>query len=345
LDVSKPTNRSGSQDVRTVAEARETDLRQEVACLERQRDASWTYAEELERRCQTLEKDLSRLRASRSWRWTALLRRIGDRLRAARPSAEVPPGEVDPLIPPPSLLVDGSRHADDYVTVGEHFLKHFVQLGGLRSTDRVLDIGAGTGRMARPLTRYLAHGAEYYGIEIIPRAVTWAQKEITSRHPNFHFIHADIHNTAYNATGQVQATEYRFPLEDDSVDFAFATSVFTHMYPAGIQHYLNEVARVLRPGGRFLATFFLLTPESHAAMAAEESVHNFPHVLEDYRVLMLELPEAAIAFEEDQVRRMYVDSGLAVLDPVHPGLWTGHPDGKSYQDIVVARKDGGVEAS
>ena len=41
-------------------------------------------------------------------------------------------------------------------------------------------------------------------------------------------------------------------------DVAFLTSVFTHMLPEDVEHYLDELARVLKPGGRTLITWFLL---------------------------------------------------------------------------------------
>jgi protein-L-isoaspartate O-methyltransferase len=41
----------------------------------------------------------------------------------------------------------------DYRAIGAEYLGHFVRLGGLKPSDRVLDIGCGIGRMAVPLTQ------------------------------------------------------------------------------------------------------------------------------------------------------------------------------------------------
>jgi ubiquinone/menaquinone biosynthesis C-methylase UbiE len=35
-------------------------------------------------------------------------------------------------------------------------------------------------------------------------------------------------------------------------------SLFTHIRPAEVENYLREMARVLKPGGRCLAAFFML---------------------------------------------------------------------------------------
>ena len=59
--------------------------------------------------------------------------------------------------------------------------------------------------------------------------VDWAQRTITARYPNFTFQNADIFNKWYNPGGAFAASEYRFPYDDESFDFIFLTSVFTHM--------------------------------------------------------------------------------------------------------------------
>lgn len=51
----------------------------------------------------------------------------------------------DPLIPPDCLHAVGGP---EFVKVGEEFLRHFVEVGGLQPHHRVLDVGFGTGRMA-----------------------------------------------------------------------------------------------------------------------------------------------------------------------------------------------------
>src|SRR5205807_8842570 len=104
----------------------------------------------------------------------------------------------------------------------------------------MLDVGSGTGRMARPLTRYLK-GGSYEGIDIVARSVQWCQRTYASRYPNFRFHFADIYNKVYNPDGKHKASEYRLPFETSSFDFFFLTSVFTHMLPQDMEHYLSEV--------------------------------------------------------------------------------------------------------
>lgn len=103
----------------------------------------------------------------------------------------------------------------------------------------------------------------------------------------------------YNANGLVPAAEYLFPYADDTFDLAVLTSVFTHMRAAEVRHYLDEVARVLRSGGRCLITFFLLSDESRPAIGAGASDLSFRYGEGIMRFDHPTKPEAAVAYEED----------------------------------------------
>ena len=162
--------------------------------------------------------------------------------------------------------------------MGQEFLGYFTGLCELQPSDHVLDVGCGVGRMAIPLVDYLGSGGRYEGFEnVADDGTNWCTENISVRYPNFSFAHADIYNARYNPGGSIQSAEFVFPYEDESFDFAFATSVFTHMLPADVEHYLLEIARVLKPTGRTLTTFFLLNEESLRLMAAGRGRNAFPH--------------------------------------------------------------------
>ena len=90
------------------------------------------------------------------------------------------------------------------------------------------------------------------------------QRSHSVKVPNFTFTHVDVANRLYNPNGQLNPSEFRFPCVDSSVTFVVLGSVFTHMTPADVAHYLFEVARVLEPGKRCLISYFLLNAESRA---------------------------------------------------------------------------------
>ncbi len=238
------------------------------------------------------------------------------------------------LVPPRGLSFVGEG---DFFATGREFLDLFTELAGLEPTDRVLDIGCGIGRMAIPLTGCL-DGGSYAGFDVGRAMIRWCRRNITPRHPEFEFEWAPIHNAKYNPFGTLSATEFRFPHPDSSFDFAFATSLFTHLVRDEVRHYLAETARVLKPGGSCLLTFFLLTPQAEAEIAAGRAALSFIHPVEGGATTDPGQPEEAIAFEVDEVRAMLDGAGLAVVEPIHFGRWANEPGGASYQDIVIARR-------
>ena len=232
------------------------------------------------------------------------------------------------------LIGDG-----DFKGVGEEFFRYFVEWGGLRPDEAVLDVGCGLGRMAAPLTRYLDPGrGRYSGFDVDDRAIRWCQRLISTRHPHFHFQHADLFSREYHLAGQAYGATYRFPYPDASFDFVISTSVFTHMLPPEVENYLGEIARVLRRGGRGLLTFFLLNPASAAQLDAGRSPLRLAHDHGAYRLLNESIPEAAIAHDERVIREWLRARGLRALEPIRYGSWCGRLPSQSYQDILLVTK-------
>ena len=200
----------------------------------------------------------------------------------------------------------------------------------------MLDVGSGTGRMARPLTRYLK-GGSYEGIDIVARSVQWCQRTYASRYPNFRFHFADIYNKVYNPDGKHKASEYRLPFETSSFDFVFLTSVFTHMLPQDMEHYLSEVVRVLKSSNRCLITYFLINPAAWKLINEGASYHSFKYELPGCRTEFADTPEAVVAYNESTVRGLYAKYRLNITEPVLYGTWCKQ-DGLSWQDIIIATK-------
>ena len=163
---------------------------------------------------------------------------------------------------PPGSIIPFALGGLDFKKKGEEFKKYFLDLGQLQRNDRVLDVGCGVGRMAVPLTSYLSQKGEYQGLDAVRKSIKWCQNHITSRFGNFHFQHIDVFNKAYNPKGKCLAKDIKFPYQDDYFDFVFLISVFTQMLSAGVENYMSEISRVLKPHSRCLISFFLFNNES-----------------------------------------------------------------------------------
>ncbi len=233
-----------------------------------------------------------------------------------------------------SLYIGGG-----FLAIGAEFLSYFIQFGGLRPRSDVLDVGCGCGRMAYVLAHYLDPVARYEGFDIVDRLIESAQSTIAARRPNFHFQKIDLHNKWYNPAGALHASTFSFPYEDASFDFVFLTSVFTHMLAPDVRHYLDEIQRVLRPGGRCLITCFLLTAEAEELIQEGKSTQDFVHPLEECFTSDPGHPENAIAYREPLLLEWVAQRGLAVVGK-YPGSWCGRWRHTSYQDILVCAKAG-----
>ena len=128
-------------------------------------------------------------------------------------------------------------------TMGE-FQLDYMKSVGLQPHHHFLDVGCGLLRAGRHFLRYLEPG-HYCGLdgseEILAAArleLKWAALE--DRRPEL------LHTRLFEAEKFGRA-----------FDFALAQSVFSHTNINAINVALQKLQHVLKPGGRFYATFFL----------------------------------------------------------------------------------------
>jgi SAM-dependent methyltransferase len=209
------------------------------------------------------------------------------------------------LMPPRRLL---SQVPGEFVSVGREFTGYFRTLGHLRPDQRVLDIGCGPGRMAIPLTVFLSGDGSYEGVDTWSEAVEWCSKNITPRFRHFGFRVIDD----VGPDGAVT-----FPYKDASFDFAILGAI-SRLDPSTFSAYVSEAGRLLKPGGTYLGTFFLLKEPSGAGLPKRED---------------------GVRFTETELRELFGSKGLRV-EAIYPGSWDDDPNPLSYQDLVVARKVG-----
>jgi SAM-dependent methyltransferase len=242
---------------------------------------------------------------------------------------------ADPTLPPHRLRFVGQG---DFRAIGEELVRQMVEVGGLKPTDSVLDIGCGIGRIAIPMTGYLSPEGSYRGFDIVPRAINWCSRNVASQHENFSFDLARVGNSLYRRSQEGNAASLRFPYHDDSFDFVLATSVFTHLLPDTMANYVKEMARVLKPGGTAFTTWLLLNDGVRSRLPSLAPPMNFPWDYGHYAVDNERVPEAATAHDEDRVREIFGSVGLAIREPIDFSSWNGDHSLRPGQDLVIATK-------
>jgi SAM-dependent methyltransferase len=271
-----------------------------------------------------------------------LPRSLKDRLRPAYHVAldvlDLVDGHRRAGLPPSRILLPQvGRRDGEFFHSGARWMAETVKSEcGLRPSGHVLDLGCGVGRLAIGLLDYVDETGRYDGLDVDARSIRWAQRHVGRRHPGFRFQVADVRNAQYNPKGQVPPERYTFPFEPDRFDVAFLHSVFTHMRPAELERYLSELARVVRPGGCTHISYYLLNAEAQRYAAQGHAAFDFRFDFGDHRSISEETPEYSIAYEETVLRDLYAKHGL-VIERVDYGSWSGRPDARTFQDIVIAR--------
>ncbi|MHB8656534.1 MAG: class I SAM-dependent methyltransferase [Solirubrobacteraceae bacterium] len=105
---------------------------------------------------------------------------------------------------------------------------------------RILDLGCGAGRIAR---RIAPHVARLVCCDSSRTLLAEARQNLAYL-PNVDFLH----------TSAVSLE----PLQEESVDLAYAQGVFSYLDPAAFTAVLVEVHRVLRPGGWSVINVFTI---------------------------------------------------------------------------------------
>jgi len=236
-------------------------------------------------------------------------------------------------LPPKS---DREAVAMDFLPKAFRSLDLLVGLGRLRRDGRVLDVGCGVGRITYALTHYLSARGRYEGFDAALRWIDWNQHTISARFPNFRFRFVDVRNGVYNRRSSTNATQLQFPYDDGTFDTALVESVFQHTRVPVVRHYLDEIGRVLRPGGRCVVTSFLLRRGRRSADQRADR-QNFIHPIGGAWSASSQIPEIGMAFEAAQFENWVSDAGLELVE-FHRGDWHREGPGLAYQDVIVLEK-------
>ena len=180
--------------------------------------------------------------------------------------------------PPPLLRYRVHRAFDEasYVENGRMIARCLVE--ALRENDvsleniDVLDFACGPGRVIKEFAR-LTESCSFYGSDIDGEAIAWAQGHLS-----------DVADFSINAIQPPTS----FP--DARFDVVYSVSLFTHLDQQDQDAWLDELARILKPGGVVVAT-------THGRFTTDSCV---PEELE-------QLQAAGFVYRTDRKGRFKVD--------------------------------------
>jgi ubiquinone/menaquinone biosynthesis C-methylase UbiE len=115
---------------------------------------------------------------------------------------------------------------------------------GLADDQYVVDVGCGSGRLARPLSAVFK--GRYLGIDIVPDLIAYARRTVPLSQWRFEVVEG-----------------LRIPEESSRADLVCFFSVLTHLRHEESFVYLQEAKRVTRPGGRIVFSFLEFAVPSH----------------------------------------------------------------------------------
>lgn len=139
----------------------------------------------------------------------------------------VPPAELIYLVAghcSANLFLAGGRSACD--AIGAILAKNGLRM---ERFDNVLDFGCGAGRIIRHWNqseRPVLHGADYNS-----DLIEWCQENLSA------------------CKFRVNTLSGSLPYDDETFDFIYSFSVFTHLKEPLQFHWIDELRRVLKPGG------------------------------------------------------------------------------------------------
>jgi len=204
-----------------------------------------------------------------------------------------------------------AAHADHFERALGAYREAFFDIAAIAGSDRVLDVGCGTGHTTRDAAR-MASGGSALGVDLSSAMLEVARRRAAAD---------GLTNVRFE---QADAQIHRFPPESFDIAIGQTSAMFFGDRVAA----LANIGRALRPRGRLV----LLTWQP---FDANEWIREFSVALAVGRDLPMPPPDAPGPFtlaDPDVVRSVLTDAGYRdiTLDGVTAQMWFGHDAGDAH---------------
>ncbi len=108
-----------------------------------------------------------------------------------------------------------------------NLIKKHIQL----RDKKILDWGCGPGRLIRHLPEVVGNGCRYFGTDYNTKSIEWCKMNLPGIEFNVNSLEADL------------------PYSDDFFDVIYGISIFTHLSEQMHVSWMNELNRIIKPGG------------------------------------------------------------------------------------------------
>ncbi len=228
-------------------------------------------------------------------------------------------------------------HNKTFDIIGQQYFKLLIEHANLTANSKILDIGCGTGRLAKQLAKFLNNNS-YIGIDNNIKYIQYC----TTTYPDFKFDHLDVQHDEFNPTGKINPESVELPYSDRQFDLVVVMGLFNHFKFRWAAQYMRQISRVLKPRGIFFGTFILLNQVSMGAIESKSTKRPFRfnyrsdegwYEYQDRQLLNVALPEQAL-------RKVFIRSSLMIKEPIRYGQWCNSQLALTGHDIIIAKKGG-----
>jgi SAM-dependent methyltransferase len=208
-----------------------------------------------------------------------------------------------------------ANHAEYFDRSVAVYHQRLLAVAAISASDRVLDIGCGTGQTTRDAAR-AAHAGSALGVDLSSRMLDYARQRATEE---------GVNNVTF-----AQADAQIHPFDPDRFDVAISrcSAMFFGDHVAAFQN----IGGALRQSGRLVLVTW-------RALAGNEWIREISGALAAGRDLPTPPPDAPGPFalsDPDRVRHVLTNAGFVdiELDPTNAGMWFGNDADDAHRFVL-----------